>query len=160
MNNVQAQDTLTLVKTLGYIGAFFVGLGLQPHAFLALGVLMLIDTFLGSLEAIMHRGGEKYTSYKLGAGVLTKGIIFLIPLTIAFMAHGLSIDAEVIVYITMSILILSETYSILGHIYTIKTKKKTTEFDAVAALLGALRGSIEGMILKYIKQVEVNEQKK
>ncbi|MDM5264667.1 phage holin family protein [Sulfurovum sp. XTW-4] len=107
-------------------------LGLNKEAFTIFGYLLLIDYITGVLKA--KTLNECITSNKMKYGVISKFSLVLIPLVLALAAKSLHGDAENMLYVGMNILILSETYSIIGNIYTIRTREKLPEWDAVAAL--------------------------
>lgn len=116
---------VAIASTLSY-------LGLNKEAFTIFGYLLLIDYITGVLKA--KTLGECITSNKMKYGVISKFSLVLIPLVLALAAKSLHGDAENMLYVGMNILILSETYSIIGNIYTIRTREKLPEWDAVAAL--------------------------
>jgi hypothetical protein len=62
------------------------------------------------------------------------------------MAKGVDIDVKWFVSLSMSILIVAESYSILGNVHTIKTGEAVAEIDAVSAIIKALRNLFESMI--------------
>lgn len=75
-------------------------------------------------------------------GILTKGSILALVFALALMAKGLKLDSDLYLSLFTSILILSETYSIFGNVYSIKTKKEVEEFDAVAMAIKSARLAI------------------
>lgn len=117
--------------TLGLAGVLSY-LGLNQEAFTIFGYLLLIDYVSGIMKA--KAIGESITSNKMKYGLISKLSLVLIPLVLALAAKAVHGDAENILYIGMNILILSETYSIIGNVYTVRTKEKLPEWDAVAAL--------------------------
>ncbi len=80
--------------------------------------------------------------------LIKKVSIFLVPFIVALMLKGSGYESNGIITTILSILIVSEGYSILGNIYTIKTGKKVTEIDAL------------GIILKKVKELIDDNTKK
>jgi len=107
-------------------------LGLDAEVFSAFGYLLFFDYVTGVLKA--KTLGHKITSNKMKYGVVSKFSLLLIPVALAIAAKGTSINAQNVLYVGMNILILSELYSIIGNIYSIRTKEELPEWDAVAAL--------------------------
>lgn len=115
-------------------------LGLNKEAFTIFGYLLLIDYVTGVLKA--KTLGQCITSNKMKYGLISKFSLVLIPLVLALAAKSLHGDAGAMLYIGMNILILSETYSIIGNVYTIRTKEQLPEWDAVAALGHKIRSML------------------
>ena len=107
-------------------------LGLDVFAFTALGYLLFIDYVTGVLKAksLHHR----ITSNKMKYGIVSKFSIVLLPFVLALAAKAMGAEAGTFLYVGMNILILSEVYSIIGNIYTLRTHEELPEYDAVAAL--------------------------
>ena len=145
-----AQSTLTLkavVLNILYlpIVSLMVWLELPVEQVLILTVLLGIDYVTVILKVYAIKGCIK--SYRMIAGILTKSMILLLIFTLAFMAKGIALDFAVYLSTLISLLIISETYSIVGNIYSIKTGEDTKEFDAVAMIIKRVRKFIEKMLL-------------
>lgn len=133
---------ITLVKNVSYIPALFVGLSFESYTILA--VFMVLDTILGVIKAaVLSHEGEKVVSYRLKSGILSKISVMLVPLLLAWTGRGIGLDLVAVAQATLALLILSEFYSILGNIYSIYTRKKVDEFDAIGWILRILRDRIE-----------------
>tara|TARA_R110000744_G_scaffold58161_2_gene121428 strand:+ start:194 stop:550 length:357 start_codon:yes stop_codon:yes gene_type:complete len=100
-------------------------------------VLMCIDTLLGAVKAV--RLGQKFNFRTMLIGYMMKLCFLIIPLTVALMGKALGYDFHHPVSITLSILSISEMYSILGNIYAAKNKVDIDKLDVVSRLLIALR---------------------
>lgn len=107
-------------------------LGLDVISFTALGYLLLIDYITGVLKA--KSLGHKITSNKMKYGIASKFSLVFLPFTLAIAAKALGAEAETFLYVGMNILILSEVYSIIGNVYTLRTHEELPEYDAVASL--------------------------
>jgi len=81
-------------------------------------------------------------------GIIAKLVLILIPVTLAALAHGLDLDITPLVKSALTVLLLSESYSILGNIYSIKTKEDAPEFDAVNFILKKINQLLEAVVGK------------
>jgi len=110
----------------------------------SLAVLLGIDYITGIFK--VHRLKGSIKSYRALSGLLTKGTILLLVFSLAFMAKGIKIDFKSYLDSFIALLLISETYSIFGNAYSIKTAQETEEFDAVAAVIKKMRRFIENII--------------
>lgn len=137
------------MNVLGWIGNGLLGLGAwalmytglpaEPAAILA--VLMCVDFIAGVSRARVM--GEAVTSHRIKVGALTKCGVLTVPLVMALTAKGLGADFNWLVSWTVSVFILSETYSIIANIYAARTGIILPEFDAVSAVLKKVRSLID-----------------
>lgn len=143
---VKTADSPTLLNFM-YIPCvpFLTYLGLPAESMTILAILLTIDYFTGVLKIFIIGGSLK--SYRAVAGILTKGSILLLVLSLAFMAKGLNMDFELYLKMFISVLIISETYSIFGNVYVCMTKKDIEESDAVALAIGKVRAMIEKLLV-------------
>ena len=124
---------------LGAWALMYTGLPAEPAAILA--VLMCVDFAAGISRA--HALGEPVTSHRMKVGAITKCGVLTVPLVMALTAKGLGADFNWLVSWTVSVFILSETYSIVANIYAAKTGVIMPEFDAVSAILKKVRSLID-----------------
>ena len=124
---------------LGAWALMYTGLPAEPAAILA--VLMCVDFSAGICRA--HALGEPVTSHRMKVGAVTKCVVMTVPLVMALTAKGLGADFNWLVSWTVSVFILSETYSIIANIYTARTGVILPEFDAVSAILKKVRSLID-----------------
>ena len=117
----------------------YTGLPAEPAAILA--VLMCVDFVAGISRA--HALGESVTSHRMKVGAITKCGVLTVPLVMALTAKGLGSDFTWLVQWTVSVFILSETYSIIANIYAARTGILLPEFDAVSAVLKKVRSLID-----------------
>ena len=137
------------MNMLGWIGNCLLGLGawalmytglpVEPAAILT--VLMCVDFIAGVSRA--HVLGEPVTSHRMKVGAVTKCGVMTVPLVMALTAKGLGADFNWLVSWTVSVFILSETYSIIANIYAARTGIILPEFDAVSAVLKKVRSLID-----------------
>lgn len=117
-------------------------LGLNAETFFLFSVLLLLDfiTGVGKARALNHN----ITSDKMKYGIISKMSLVIIPLVLGIAAKATQMPSENILFIGMNILILSETYSIIGNVYAMRTKDELPEYDALS-LLGK---KIRSMLIK------------
>lgn len=124
---------------LGAWALMYTGLPAEPAAILA--ALMCVDFIAGVSRARVM--GEAVTSHRIKVGTISKCGIMTIPLVMALTAKGLGVDFNWLVGWSISVLILSETYSIIANIYTVRTGKSAPEWDAVSLILSKIRSLID-----------------
>lgn len=129
----------------------------DSQTFEILFYLMVIDTFFGAVKSIYLKLG--FTFKKLLWGLLTKIGILIIPVTLALLAKGLSFDFRWFVVLVMHILLISETFSIITNVLSVKQKKEIKNVDFVSILLRAIRTGLMNIIQRLISQIEKGEKK-
>lgn len=132
-----------LEKIKLFVYAFFTYLNIDSEPFFILMILMVLDTLLGAIKAV--RLGQTFSFRLLLIGYSMKLLFLIIPLTVALMGNSLGYDFGVVVSITLSILSISEFYSIFGSIYSIKNRREVDKLDVVSELLTVFRE----MLKKY-----------
>ena len=138
-----------------YFTALMSYLNIKAEMFIILAVLIFIDYITG--VAASFRVGKDITSQKMQVGILSKFIILLIPLSFALTAKMLNVEHyEFLIYSGIDILALSELYSIISNIYTIRTKKFLPEFDVVSLIGAKIQDIIENK-LKTQNKKDFNE---
>lgn len=126
--------TLAIYIPFAYLGQMFM---LDSEALFAYALLLLIDTFTGFAKTISL--GQSPTSRRLIVGVISKISMLIIPIVLALGAKGIGKDFSPLIDTVIYVLILSEIYSIIANIYTIKTRKTVEEFDAISLILRRIR---------------------
>ena len=135
-----------LVKNISYIPAFILGIGLSWESTSILGVFMLVDTILGVLRSMLLHGGNSFRSRLLAHGIISKMLVLFVPVMLVYAGIGVHIDFLPIASGILDVLILSEAYSILGHIQSIRTGQDIKEFDAISMVLKNLRTMLEKLL--------------
>jgi hypothetical protein len=138
------------MKLLGY--GIFAYLDIPIEIFNILITFILLDTFFGVLKA--WRMDEVVKFKILLWGFCLKISILLLPLIIALMAKGMQMDMVMLVEVTIKILILSEFYSCIGNIYTIKNKKELAKIDIISMLLISFRKMTKNYLQKALVKIE------
>lgn len=130
----------------------FAWLGISMEAFGILMILMCLDSLVGAIKAI--RMGRKFSFEKLLWGFVLKLCFLIIPLVVALLGRSLDYDLVSAINIVISILSVSEGYSILGNIYSAKNKVEVKKVDAVSLLLKSLRSGLMTLIKKWSGKLE------
>lgn len=136
----------TIAKHFSYIAAFIVGLGLSPDSIGILAVFMVLDTVVGVVRSTILHGGNAFRSRLLAHGIISKLLVLFVPILLVYTGRGAGINFLPIATGTISILILAEAYSILGHIQSIRTKQDVKEFDAISMVLANVRAGVEKLL--------------
>lgn len=144
------------VKLMIY--GIFAYLSLDVEVFCILAALMCLDSVIGAIKSI--RLGYDFKFTVLLWGISMKFIFLMIPVTLALMAKSLGYDFTVAVDIVISILTVSEGYSILSNIYMAKNKVKIKRVDMISALLITLRSGIAKSAKGLMEDLEKYNQKK
>ena len=121
-------------------GPLITYLGISGEAFLLSAILLLIDylTGLAKARALKH----SITSNHMKYGIISKFSLLLIPLVLAIAAKAVSADFSYVLIVGINILVLSEVYSIVGNIYSVRTKEELPEYDAVAMIGKKIRAML------------------
>lgn len=117
--------------------ALFIYLGIDINVTGVLFALMMIDTLLGVIKVFTLK--EQFTFRRLLWGFVTKISILTIPLTVALMAKGVSLDMKPFVVVVMDILIVAEAFSIFTNMLSIRSRQKIENRDFVTILITKLR---------------------
>lgn len=133
-----------IMKEGAYIPAALLGLSSETYAILA--VFMFADFILGVLRTVLLHGPRSFKSYKLVSGLISKLLVLATPLLVVWAGEGAGIPLLFIAQWSVGVLVLAQAYSILGHINAIRTNTDTTEWDAVAWIMGALRNILETVL--------------
>jgi len=158
---VMEEKTSEFFKVIVY--PVFAYLSMDIETTVLLIILMLIDSCLGALKA--YRLGYKPKGSIFLWGIMSKLIFILIPVSLAMAGKTIDYDFSIVVKIVMVVLVISELYSILGNIYTIKNKEEIEKFDAVSLMIKKLQSMIKNKIYNYINKIEekggckINEKK-
>lgn len=135
---------ITLLKHIGYIPAIFIGLSLE--SFLILAVFMVLDTIVGVIRAMIVDGCRSFQSAKLTSGIVSKAIIVLLPLLIAWAGKGAGMNLVPFAQAILGLLIFTQLYSIIGNTYSIRMRKNVPEWDAMSFVLKKLQEIVEALI--------------
>lgn len=148
------QDHITIwaiIKNAGYVAVFFASIewiGFKPETLAIFTSLMLIDVVTGVMRSVMTKGGSTVKSQIFKEGILSKLLLLIALFSIGLAGKGIGFEMNGLVQACVSVLILSETYSILGNIHSILTGSEKVEFDAVAFFLSKIKGILSKIATK------------
>jgi hypothetical protein len=72
-------------------------------------------------------------------GVVSKLSLLSLPIAVGISSKLSNIDLDTIMFSSMNILALSELYSIIGNVYTTRTKQELPEWDIVSIIGGKIK---------------------
>lgn len=125
----------------------FIYLELSWESMTILAALLVIDYITGVAKVYVIDKNQ-LKSYKAIAGIISKVSILLIPIVLSIAAKQIGYDMKVFTDSVITMLVLSETYSIIGNIRSIQLKKRVEEIDAVSLVLGKITRLIETLLKK------------
>lgn len=142
-------------KVLAYIGlppiaVFLTAQGIDLRLVNGLGLIMLLDIITAVLMWLRVDPGQlKSRVLKQG---LTEKFTSLIPAIIVFIVL-FAIDKEAASLINgyLTILLIAEAYSAISNAHNAYLREVKQEFDAVSAVLSAVRKRIYNLLQKLIK---------
>lgn len=150
----QHASVWTVLKNSSYVVAFMAStqyLGLDGQSVAILAALILLDIVTGVLKSAALRGWRSIKSSRLASGTLAKLLLILIPIILAFAGKGIGMDLAVVAQSAITVLILSQVYSVIGNIHSLQTKTEKNEFDAVAFILRGIRDLLERLMVEKPK---------
>ncbi len=151
----ETATTTAVVKNAGYVILFMLSaeyLGLTPTSLVILSTLIVADVVTGILKSGTIFGWVSIKSSILQRGLIAKCLLMVAPLSLALAGKGVGISSSVLAQSVLNLLILSETYSIIGNIIAVRTGEDKVEFDAVAFVLSKVKEALKRVILDDEKQ--------
>lgn len=146
----ETATTTVVAKNLGYVAFFAISaeyFGLTQVSMQVLSTLIAVDVTTGIVKAWALHGGISIKSSIFQRGIIAKCLLMLAPLTLALMGKGLGFSTSVIAQSTLNLLILSESYSIIGNINAVRTGEEKVEFDAVSFVLAKVKEFLKRIII-------------
>jgi toxin secretion/phage lysis holin len=137
--------TITLIKNWLYLPAFLIAIGfpeLLSWGISSLTFLMILDTLTGIIASGRIDGIKEITSRKMVGGIVAKSLILIIPFLFVFVARTLNVDLFKYIRGIVALLVLAESYSIIGNIYSAKNQERLPEVDFISLILKRLRETI------------------
>ena len=131
---IEATTTIKIIwNTLVLIfSSLLAYLEISQEPFTLFAILLMLDYITGLMKA--KTLNISITSNKMKYGILSKLSLLIIPIVIAIGAKAVGADSHYVLLSGMYILIMSEVYSIIGNIYSTRTKEELPEYDAVAMI--------------------------
>ncbi len=146
------------IKNSSYVAVFIISaqyLNLAPESIGMLTILIVTDIITGIVKSGVLHGWRTIRSSRLAAGTLSKMLLLLIPVTLAVAGKGVAIDMTALAQGSITVLILSQLYSVIGNIHAVQTKSEKNEFDAVSFILRSIRDLLE----RFMEKSSVDHQK-
>jgi phage-related holin len=144
--NQTAEAALTAKVIFSAIGAALSWLltytGIDTEVFAIFSALIVVDFVTGIIKA--RQLGQRVTSNKAKYGVASKFSLVLLPIVMAAGAKAIGQDASTLFVWGMNLLIISEVYSVIGKIYTVRTGIELPEWDVISLLGKRIRERFEG----------------
>lgn len=140
----------SILKNTSYLAAFVVSLnwiGFNPQSLGIFAILMVIDVITGVVRVRRCEGEKSITSHNGKVGVMKKLLGMTALFTIGLTGKGVGFDMSAMVQASVTVLILAESYSILGNIHSYTTGKPKVEFDAISFILNSFRKLLDRYII-------------
>jgi len=111
-------------------------------------LLMLFDLLTGIAAASIRR--EDITKARLTAGILSKLIMFAVPISVAILVKMQGANFELAWFTKWTLLVLgaSEAISIFNNVLKAKGQKTLPEFDAISVIASKIRDILEKLFNK------------
>jgi len=127
-----------IVSTFAWITAY---LNIDGEMLTLYFVLLFVDLLTGTMAAFISR--EIMTQTRFLAGLLSKLLMFIIPIVVAIIAKMQGNDLLWFIKWTLIVLAVSEAISIFNNVLKSKGKTPLPEFDAIALISVKLRSILE-----------------
>jgi len=146
------ESILGKLKLLLY--GIFTYLQIDQESVSILIILMCLDTIMGAIKAV--RLGNRFSFKELLFGFILKLSFLIIPLTVALLGKQVGYEFSIVVNIVMIILSVSESFSILGNLYSAKNKVEVKKVDFISMLLLSLRSNLRNLFESLLKKLANN----
>lgn len=147
---LSSQEISTLING-SYLVTFLASLKyleVTPVSVEVLAALLVADLITGIVRAGLVDGWRSIQSNKMQRGIMAKMFILLVPIILSLSGKAIGIDIGVIAQACINVLVLSEGYSIVGNIYSIRTGNERVEFDAISYVLKQVQGFLKNLIVQ------------
>ena len=123
-----------------------------------LSILLILDFVMGIADSYI-KDKSQVTSAKMWKWLVKKITRRMLPFIVVWIFRGAWIeDMSTIVSMIISMLIVTEWYSIIGHIYSINTWKEILEIDAFEMILNFLLKLLKGKLPDKEEDLEKKEK--
>lgn len=124
-----------------------------------LSVMLALDYIFWIADAYIDENTQ-VTSAKMWKGLFKKMTRRMLPLiVVAILRWVWAWDLEFVSTVIFSMLIITEWYSIIGHIYSINEWEKLPEIDAFKALVQFIANLLKGKLPDLNKEEEDESEK-
>lgn len=144
-------EHISFIQNTAYLVLFVATLqwfGVDALSTAILGIMIVIDVITGILRSGFVDGWRTIQSNRLQRGLVAKLLIILLPLLVALCGKGIGMNLAAFAQACLNVLILSEVYSILGNIYSLRTGKVRSEFDAISYVIGQVQEFLKKIIIQ------------
>lgn len=132
--------------------------GMTQETLIILTVMLILDRVFGIVDAYIQ---ETLESKLMVTGLVKKLTRWCIPFIVIAVIRGAGFDnIDLISTTILSILIVAEWYSVIGHIYSINYKEKLPELDALKLLLQRLGKLFKWKVEETLPPKDEEEWKK
>ena len=129
------------------------------EALAILSTLLILDFWMGIADAYI-KDRTQVTSTKMWRWLVKKVTRRLLPFIVVWIFRWAGMeDMSTIVNMILSMLIITEWYSIIGHIYSINTGKDILEIDAFETLLQLILKLLKGKIPEQELDLKIRRNK-
>jgi len=130
--------------------AFFAYFDMSWESLSILALLLTIDYFTGIAKVYMIDKRE-IKSYRAIAGVISKVSVLTVPIVLYIASKKVGFDLHSYVDAIITMLVLAETYSIIGNVRSIQLRENIQEIDAVSFVLKKITRVIENILERSSK---------
>lgn len=149
-------DLIAIAKLIGFwavIGTVEY-VWVNPEMIMLLVVLMGFDTVTG-IGKRLSIGKKDITSRSFMIWLATKISVLTLLLLLAWTLKVTALGNNMAISAVIGLFIAGELYSSIQNIYTMKTGKEVTEYDAVSAILGGLLRIVRTFIEKVLNWTKI-----
>ena len=131
------QEVFRSWQNVSYVVLSVFALDMQKMTILV--VLLIMDTFFGTIKAITLNGIRSLSGSRFLYGMLKKTLFILIPFVLSIIAQGVAVKdvAKVEVWLSIVIvtLILQQAYSVIANILSVLKNEDIRSKDFVSVML-------------------------
>lgn len=132
---------------------------ISSEGLLVMSVLLVVDFFFGIIAAKVR--WEKIESSKWQSGLIRKLSRWVIPFVVAWWLKWTWMwGMDELITAILWMIVFSELYSIIGHIYSINYKEELPELDSIKLLLNWIAKLLKGLVNKTDTEINKEEEKK
>lgn len=132
---------------------------ISSEGLLVMSVLLVVDFFFGIIAAKVR--WEKIESSKWQSGLIRKLSRWVIPFIVAWWLKWTWMwGMNELITAILWMIVFSELYSIIGHIYSINYKEELPELDSIKLLLNWIAKLLKGLVNKTDAEINKEEEKK
>ena len=124
-------------------------LWIEQQAFYCLLTLIIIDTFLWYITAHLCKDFQSTKAY---IWLMKKVVIIFIPISIALYWLIIDKDVSTITAWIFALLWIAQIYSIIWHIYHIKTWQRISEYDAMTIVIKYIWDKVQNVLENLLKK--------